>query len=132
MGDYRTVRPAIRYDGVVMKSVFAIALATLAVFGCKPPEAAPDPADAKPVTPKPGAPGVGGVAGGTGGGGAGGAGGGVAPIGSGMAGGMTPMTGTQNLGGGSGGGIADAAKGQARRAAAAAGGGSAAQMNTDN
>lgn len=125
MRDYRTVGPVIRYDGVMMKSVFAIAILAVALVGCKPPEAATETTDAKPTAPKPGpTPAAAG--------GAGGAGGGVAPIGSGMAGGMTPMTGTQNLGGGSGGGIADAAKGQARSAAAAAGGGSAAQMGGDN
>lgn len=49
-------------------------------------------------------------------------GGGVAPMGSGAAGGVTPMGGTENLGGGSGGGVGNAAKDQARRAAAGGGG----------
>ncbi len=53
---------------------------------------------------------------------------GVAPMGTVGAGPMTPVQGTENLGGGSGGGIASAAKGQARKAGAAMSGGSAAQM----
>ena len=47
----------------------------------------------------------------------------LAPIGSGMAGGMTPMSGGQDLGSGTGGGIGQAAKDRARGAAAQAGGG---------
>lgn len=55
----------------------------------------------------------------------------MAPIGSGAATGMTPISGTENLGGGTGGGIASAAKNQARNAAGAAGGGSLGTMTGD-
>ncbi|MEZ0326294.1 MAG: hypothetical protein ACAH95_10340 [Fimbriimonas sp.] len=52
---------------------------------------------------------------------------GVAPIGSGAVGGLSPVSGSENLGGGTGGGIASAAKDRARGAAAQAGAGSSAQ-----
>jgi hypothetical protein len=82
----------------------------LFMVGCSPKEDAPPPPDpTKPTTMNSPS-------------------GGIAPIGSGAAAGLTPVSGTENLGGGTGGGIASAAKGQAMSAAAAAGGGSAAQM----
>ncbi|CAN1496159.1 hypothetical protein MCEMSE15_00346 [Fimbriimonadaceae bacterium] len=59
-----------------------------------------------------------------------GSGGGVAPIGSGAMGGMTPMTGTENIQGG-GSGVGQAAKDQARRAAGAAAGGSISTESTE-
>jgi hypothetical protein len=45
------------------------------------------------------------------------------PLGSGAAGGLTPMSGTEGVGGGTGGGIGQAAKDQAHRAAGSVGSG---------
>lgn len=90
-----------------MVTMRPIALAAvLVICGCQKPQ----PSDPAPVTGQPtaqqsGTPG----------------GGGVAPIGSGAAGGLTPVTGAENVGGSGMGGVGSAAKGMAQRAAGAAG-----------
>jgi hypothetical protein len=54
---------------------------------------------------------------------------GIAPVGSGMAGGVTPVTGAENVQGGGGFGAGAAAKGMANRAAGQAQGGSLNQLD---
>ncbi|AIE87854.1 hypothetical protein [Fimbriimonas ginsengisoli] len=83
-------------------------VAVLAVFGCHKGDPTPSEATTSPatVTKAPAA---------------GGGGGGVAPIGSGVAGGMTPMAGTDSVEGSGMGGIGQAAKDRAKRAAAGGG-----------
>lgn len=93
----------------------AVVLGSMSLLGCEPPK----PAEPAPPAETTGAPQPGSTAQG---------GGGVAPIGSGAAGGMTPMTGTENIQGG-GSGVGQAAKDQARRASGMAGGGS---INTES
>ena len=94
---------------VRMRTALA-ALLLLVAFGCQPTEPAEaakaEPA-ATPTAPAPTAAAPGG-------------GGGIAPIGSGAAGGMTPVTGAESVRGAGMGGIGQAAKDQARRAAGAA------------
>jgi hypothetical protein len=91
---------------------YALALlAFTALTGCKktgdPADAASTPAPPPPTTTAAGH--------GTGGGS------GIAPIGSGALGGMTPVTGSESVEGSGMGGLGSAAKDQARKAAAGAG-----------
>lgn len=58
--------------------------------------------------------------------------GGPAPMTSGAAGGMTPMSGTENLQGAGGGGVGSAAKSMAKDRAAGPAGGSLSQMPMDD
>jgi len=100
-----------------------LVLASALLVGCEPPK----PAEPAVPAEAPGATAPGGTAPAST---AQGSGGGVAPIGSGAMGGMTPMTGTENIQGG-GSGVGQAAKDQARRAAGAAAGGSISTESTE-
>ena len=101
----------LRYAGG-MKKWLPLLVGVLAV-GCAPKPDPVDPVSGPPAKPSAGA-----------GTQAAGGGGGIAPIGSGAATGMTPVTGAENVGGGGMGGVSQAAKNQARNAAANAGQGS--------
>jgi hypothetical protein len=92
-----------------MKWLAFFVLTGIVAIGCSPaskpaedPAAAPKPtATAAPAPPS-------------------GNGGGIAPLTSGAVGGITPVTGAENLGDGTGGGIGNAAKDKARSVAGAA------------
>jgi hypothetical protein len=100
-----------------MKALLCTAIAGLVLIGCAP---SGDAANNAPTTPD-GPPHTTSEAAG---------GSGVAPMASGAAGGMTPMSGTDSVQGSGGGSVGAAAKGMAKEKAGLAGGSSLDQMPT--